>query len=120
MVVDGVEVDISTCADKLAYIAQSNLWQDDFFDVMKVLEFGEKKHPRKEGECANWLTNDGNKSSFKDMHDSMFHHLAESFGMKDIMRKDAESNLDPLLHLACRTLMMYTRLKRNIIHRDDK
>jgi hypothetical protein len=96
----------------------------EFFDVVKVLEMGAKKHGN-----SNWLEPDGKKSSFKEMHDSMFHHLAESYaqglyGIMDIdegreYRHDCESKLDPLLHLACRALMVYTRIQRDIKHKDD-
>ena len=71
----------------------------------------------------NWLDPNGSKSSFKQMHDSMFHHLAESyaqgswFGKLD--REDEESGLDPLLHLITRAQMMYTRIQRDIRHEDD-
>lgn len=80
-------------------------------DYQKVLKYGAKKYAH-----LNWLEPDGNKSSFKEMHDSMFHHLAESFAN---VREDKESGLDPLLHLATRALMMYTRLQRNIKHSKD-
>lgn len=88
------------------------LWVPEFYDFLKVLEFGKTKH----GAC-NWLEVRGKKSTFKQMHDSMFHHLAESYVNKQ--REDKESGLDPLLHLACRALMMYTRINRGIVHPDD-
>lgn len=84
----------------------------EFEDFKQILEFGAKKY----GE-GNWLNANGNKSSFKQMHDSMFHHLAESFAG---CRADAESGLDPLLHLITRAQMMYTRLQRGITHKEDK
>lgn len=93
----------------------------EFNDYLKVMIPGAEKHGPN-----SWLTPDGPKTSFREMHDSMFHHLAESFaaGPEDIEgpnnRFDAESGLDPLLHLICRAQMMYTRLKRNIVHKDDK
>lgn len=80
--------------------------EKEFLDFLQVLEFGAKKH----GDY-NWLRPDGKKSSHEDMHASMFRHLAESSAGH---RADAETGLDPLLHLASRALMMYTRLKRGV------
>lgn len=83
----------------------------EFVDYLEVVAFGAKKYDNK-----NWLEPDGQKSSFKDMHASMFRHLAESMAGH---RADKETGLDPLLHLATRALMMYTRLKRGIRHKED-
>lgn len=80
--------------------------EDEFLDFLKVLEFGEKKYGK-----YSWLSEDGPKTNHKDMHASMFRHLAESYAGK---RADDETGLDPLLHLASRALMLYTRLKRGI------
>lgn len=77
-----------------------------------ILESGAAKHG-----ANNWLDKDGNKSSHKDMHDSMFHHLAESFVGNT---KDKDSGFHPLLHLATRALMCYTRQMRNLVHSDDE
>lgn len=111
---------------------RSKYWLPEFEDIIKVFEMGEVKHPRLKDSLPNWLEPDGNKSSFEAMHTSMFHHLAESYSNTVNMelcdedgdhiryaRRDKESGLDPLLHLACRALMMYTRLKREIRHKDD-
>jgi phosphatidate phosphatase PAH1 len=84
----------------------------EFYDYKKVIEHGEKKHGK-----SNWLEPNGSKSSFKQMHDSMFHHLAESFAG---IRKDEESGLDPLLHLITRAKMLYTRIQRGITHKEDE
>jgi len=84
----------------------------EFEDYKQILEFGAEKY----GD-GNWLEPNGNKSSFKQMHDSMFHHLAESFAN---CRADHESGLDPLLHLITRAQMMYTRIQRGIKHKEDK
>lgn len=86
----------------------------EFEDFYKVLDMGALKHGP-----GNWLSVDGAKSSFKQMHDSMFHHLAESFAQGYRARGDAESGLDPLLHLATRALMMYTRIQRDLVHPED-
>ena len=84
----------------------------EFLDVMQVLIQGAQKHGNN-----NWLESNGKKSSVKEMHDSMFHHLAESYGNH---RVDQESGFYPLLHLACRALMLYTRYKRQLVHLTDK
>jgi len=89
-----------------------NYMEPEFLDFLKVLKMGAKKHGN-----ANWLNVDGKKSSHKDMHASMFRHLAQSFANQ---RLDAESGLDHLLHLASRALMAYTRSKRGLIHPEDK
>lgn len=86
--------------------------QPEMFDFLKVVSVGAKKYS-----MNNWLEPSGKRSSEKDMHDSMFHHLAESFAGQ---RQDRDSGLDPLLHLATRALMLYTRRQRGIIHEDDK
>lgn len=106
----------------------------EMFDFLKVLIPGAVKHG-----ANNWLDKNGKKSSEADMHDSMFHHLAESFShskarrsidysveefvtLSDSLRciQDDDSGLDPLLHLACRALMLYCRRQRGIIHVDDE
>lgn len=84
----------------------NELWHEDFNDLMKVLEFGAEKHG-----AHNWLHAQGKKSSHGEMCDSMFHHLAEAYSGR---KKDEESGLNPLLHLACRALMLYTRQKNGI------
>ncbi len=84
----------------------------EFLDFLEVLQLGAKKYAR-----DNWLLPDGKRSSHKEMHDSMFHHLAESFAG---VTKDKESGLHPLLHLASRSLMSYCRQVRGIIHPNDK
>ena len=98
------------------------LWHEDFWDILEVFAFGAKKHGDKNWEDGN----KGKKSSFKEMHDSMFHHLAKSFSgaicafnpqglAKDIpnsSRLDKETYLDHLLHLAARALMCYSLIKR--------
>ena len=88
-----------------------NFLEPEFLHFLKVLEFGALKY----GD-ANWLNPDGYKSSHKDMHASMFRHLAESSSGS---RADKETGLDPLLHLASRALMMYVRLQRGLKHRED-
>jgi hypothetical protein len=85
---------------------------DEMQDFKKVMAFGISKGY----EPDSWLLKNGAKTSSKDMHDSMFHHLAESFAGQT---KDKESGLDPLLHLACRALMLYTRRQNGIINDRD-
>src|SRR3990167_10972712 len=81
---------------------------EEFNHLLKVMEFGVNKHG-----ANNWLNDAGSKSSFKAMHKSMQNHLTESLSG---VREDHETDLDPLLHLACRALMLYTRIQRRIIH----
>jgi len=87
----------------------------EFYDFLTVVEFGARKHDKPGGD-ANWASPNGSKSSHKDMHASMFRHLAES---SSGVREDKETGIDPLLHLATRALMMYTRIKRGLIHEED-
>lgn len=77
-------------------------------DWKKVLEMGAKKYTPN-----NWLEKEGKNCDEKSMHASMFRHLAESSSMGSCAL-DKESNLDPLLHLACRALMLYTRRQKGI------
>lgn len=49
----------------------------------------------------NWLKVDGIKASFTQMHDSAFHHIAQSFSGLTL---DKESGLHPLAHAAWRCL----------------
>ena len=74
-----------------------------FFDVISVVEKGAEKH----GKDA-WLE-DGPKTSEKEMHESMFRHLAKSLTSEGALslRYDVETDLDHLLHLATRALMLY-------------
>lgn len=84
-------------------VKKNELWVDEFYDISKVLEMGAKKYgPR------DWETS-GTHLTHKANHDSMFHHLAESYSG---ITEDHESELHPLLHLACRALMGYTLWKR--------
>ncbi len=84
----------------------TELLEPEFLHFLQVLELGAEKYGK-----YSWLSRDGPKTNHKDMHASMFRHLAESYAGK---RADDETGLDPLLHLASRALMLYTRLKRGI------
>lgn len=64
-------------------------------------------------EQDSWLKPDGIKASHRNMHESMGRHWAES---SSGVRADKESGWDPLLHLVCRAVMLYCRIKRNIKH----
>ena len=88
----------------------SELWKDEFYEVDKVLKMGAEKY-----EIDDWLKEEGHVISPKKNHDSMFHHLAESFVGRI---KDKESELHPLLHVACRALMGFTRYKRGLDYYD--
>lgn len=83
----------------------------EMLDFLQVMIMGAKKHG-----ANNWLDADGKKSSHKDMHASMFRHLAASSAG---VRTDEESGMDHLLHLMTRAGMYYTRLKRGLIHSAD-
>lgn len=80
----------------------------EFGHYLKVLQAGIDKGYEPNG----WL-NDKNspRMSHKENHDSMFHHLAESFNGAV---KDGDSGIHPLLHLATRALMGYTRYMRKL------
>ncbi len=92
-------------------MTKGKYFEPEFIDFLKVMELGAEKHGH-----YNWLVPNGKKSSHKEMHASMFRHLAESSSGR---RSDAETGLDPLLHLASRALMMYTRIQRGIYHEED-
>lgn len=82
----------------------------EMLDFFLIVAMGAKKY-----EMNGWLKPDGKKCSERSMHDSMFHHLAES-STGDM--PDEESGLDPLLHLACRAMMLYTRRQRGIKYKE--
>ena len=87
-----------------------DLWHTDFYDILNVLKPGAVKHGSRNWEAGN----KGSKSNFKEMHDSMFHHLAHSYsaGCNTRDRYDIETEQDHLLHLATRALMCYSLIKR--------
>ena len=84
--------------------SQSPEEPSEFYDVFDVIYFGAEKY-----EANGWLEKDN--FNLKDNHASMSRHLAEAYMGVD---EDHESKLDPLLHLACRALMAYTRKRRGI------
>lgn len=88
------------------------IYPEELSHYKKVFEFGASKH-----KANNWLSPAGNKADHNSMFNSMFHHLADAYAKKDV---DHESGLDPLLHLAARALMVYTRKQKGIIHPLDK
>ena len=84
------------------------------FDDYKtlIMEPGAIKH----GE-NNWMEPAGNKSSFIQMHDSMFHHLAASLAAgPNGNRSDWELGEDHLLYFITRAQMCYYRVKNKIVH----
>lgn len=97
--------------DKFREKKKPELWKEEFSDFMKVVEMGAEKY-----EANQWLSPAGAKTSHRDMHASMFRHLAAS---SSGIINDEESGLDHLLHLATRALMLYTRRKKGITHPDD-
>lgn len=84
----------------------------EMFDFVKVMEFGAEKHG-----ASNFLEKNGRKSDRAQMYQSLSNHLE---GWKAGEKRDHESGLHPLLHLACRALMMYTREKRRLVHELDE
>lgn len=79
---------------------------EEFLDLVKVVENGAKKHG-----AGTWLEGTNPSLQHSSNHNSMFHHLADSYSK---LEADKDSGLDPLLHLACRAMMAYTRKKRGI------
>lgn len=90
---------------------KQNLKQPEFDDIIKVLEMGAKKYSPN-----GWLEPEGPGTSHKEMHASLFRHLAASSAG---IEKDKESGLDHLLHVACRALMLYCRKQRSIRNPKD-
>lgn len=78
----------------------------EFMDVYKIIDMGAVKYAPN-----SWLDYDNPSVQHRANHESMFRHLAHS---QTGDRLDYESEEDHLLHLACRALMQYTRLKRGI------
>ena len=104
--------DLGDCDDNyVSELHSSYQVPEEFQDYLQVMEMGARKHG-----ADNWLNPNGSKSSFKQMHSSMFRHLAESSAGKT---EDHESGLHPLLHLICRAQMLYTRITRGIKHDED-
>jgi hypothetical protein len=92
---------------------EKNLVPEEFMKYLNdVLLFGAVKH----GDF-NWQNPNGKKSSREDMHNSMFHHIAESYAGKT---HDMETGHHPLAHAATRCLMQLYRINHNLIHKDDK
>lgn len=85
---------------------------EEMFEFLKIVKMGASKYA-----LNNWLNEDGQNADERNMHASMFRHLAASSAGQNV---DNESGEDHLLHLACRALMLYTRRQRNIIHPLDK
>jgi hypothetical protein len=81
---------------------------EEFTHTLKVLENGAVKYGPN-----SWLN--GTHFDVHKNHKSMSHHLLESYRE---LRKDPESGLDPLLHLATRALMEYTLRARGRIDKD--
>ncbi len=78
---------------------------EEFEHFRKVLDMGAVKYG-----ANSWLK--GQHFDVHRNHRSMSHHLLESYRE---VREDAESGLDPLLHLATRALMEYTLRARGLI-----
>ncbi len=78
---------------------------EEFEHFRKVLDMGAVKYG-----ANSWLK--GQHFDVHRNHRSMSHHLLESYRE---VREDAESGLDPLLHLATRALMEYTLRVRGLL-----
>lgn len=78
----------------------------EFYDILKVMEMGNAKHGQ-----DSWLDPSNPSLQHKSNHGSLGRHVAEYYCG---MTKDLESGLHPLLHVATRSLMAYTRWKRGI------
>lgn len=85
----------------------------EMFDFIKVLKqsAASGKYP-----ANNWLLANGTNADKKSNTASMFRHLAEHHNGH---LSDSHSGLNPLLHLACRALMAYTRIQRGLKHPND-
>lgn len=105
----GVEESIYTIQQALSYWHLKFPTQSPREEIMGVLKMGEKKYG-----AHTWLRPDGPTSDNKSMHKSMFTHLSESFCFRT---EDEESGLNPLAHLTCRALMVYTIRKRKTLGR---
>lgn len=94
----------------------------EMFDFLDILIHGAQKY----GE-NNWLDKNGSKTSHKDMHASLFRHVAESSCNPPVLLDDGdlmtvvdeESGKHPLLHAMIRCGMIYVRQKRNIWNDSD-
>jgi len=78
----------------------------ELLDIISVFEMGAKKHG-----FNSWLDPYNNSLQHESNCDSMFHHLADH---RAGINNDHQSGLHPLLHLATRAIMKYTRIKRGI------
>ena len=86
----------------------------ELLDFLQVLQDSANagKYP-----ADNWLDEDGRGCGHKEMHASMFRHLANSCAGN---RLDNDSGRDHLLHLAARAMMLYVRLSKGFEHPTDK
>ena len=95
----------------MAYTIREDIAKEFLSYIAEVMEMGAKKH----GD-GNWMQPSGKKSSRKEMCDSLFHHLAQTFAGNLI---DDESGLDHRQHAACRNLMSLYIDKHNIRSNND-
>ena len=101
--------------DKLYKDIKENL-PLEFYDFIHAIAFGCIKYADGKFDDSRLLDPTAPGLSLKDTHASMFRHLAASaVGI----RRDKESQLDHALHLACRAIMCYYRLKKGVKHIDD-
>lgn len=92
---------------------RSEYWHPKFdkylLEVEKVLEMGAQKHG-----AHNWVEH-GKKMSHTENHDSMFHHIAQSYSG---ISHDNESGLIHIAHLGCRAMMEYVCMVEGLHGRD--
>lgn len=81
-------------------------------EVLQVIEMGAKKHGSK-----NWQQPNGSKSSEKDMHSSLFRHIASSSAG---ILLDKESGKHHTAHAICRLAMLQYRRNHAILHEEDR
>lgn len=96
----------------MSYTIKTELQKNLIEYITPIFEMGAEKYGDN-----NWQQVDGCKSSHKQMHDSMFHHLAESYTGS---MADEESGCHPLAHLITRAFMQLYRVKNNLIPIDDQ
>jgi hypothetical protein len=78
----------------------------EFFDFLVIMQNGAEKHGK-----DSWMDVDNPSLQHKKTHDSLFHHLAESYTG---LEADHDSGFHPLLHVMSRASMMYARHKGRI------
>lgn len=99
--------------DKITLEDFKTHWKPEFAEaiLLPLIAGGKKGYA-----VDNWLRPDGNTMEHKVNHNSIFHHLSESYAGLEF---DHESGLRPASHGACRFALAYTRYARGIKHPKD-